>query len=61
MARGLKNFLITALGSARDLAPIVLVIAFFQVFVVHAPLEGWFGLLTGGLTVLIGLLSLIHI
>ena len=43
------------LGSVRDLAPIVLVIAFFQLAVVQAPLPNIFGLLFGTLLVVMGL------
>jgi len=55
----LKNSLIAlsrdALFSLRDLAPIVLVIAVFQIFVVKQPVSGFWSLLTGGLLVVAGL------
>jgi len=55
----LKNSLIAlsrdALFSLRDLAPIVLVIAVFQVFVVKQPVSGFWSLLIGGLLVVAGL------
>ena len=42
-------------GSVRDLAPIVLVIAFFQYFILQAPLSNAMGLVGGALFVLLGL------
>jgi hypothetical protein len=44
-----------ALFSLRDLAPIVLVIAVFQVFVIKQPVSGFASLLFGGLLVVFGL------
>ena len=44
-----------ALFSLRDLAPIVLVIAVFQVFVIRQPVDGMLALLFGGLLVVAGL------
>ena len=44
-----------ALSSLRDLAPIVLVIAVFQAFVIRQPVEGFLTLLFGGLLVVAGL------
>lgn len=55
MQAGRKNFLKYALGSARNLVPIVIVIAFFQIVVVQTPLEGVFELFAGALLVLAGL------
>ena len=55
----MKNSLIAlsrdALFSLRDLAPIVIVIAVFQIFVVKQPVSGFWSLLTGGLLVVAGL------
>lgn len=55
----MKNSLIVlskdALFSLRDLAPIVLVIAVFQVFVIGQPVDGITSLLFGGLLVVAGL------
>jgi len=55
----LKNSLIAlskdALFSLRDLAPIVLVIAAFQVFVIKQPVSGFLSLAIGGLLVVAGL------
>ena len=55
----MKNSLIAlskdALFSLRDLAPIALVIAVFQLFVVREPVDGMVTLLFGGLLVVVGL------
>jgi hypothetical protein len=55
----LKNSLIAlskdALFSLRDLAPIVVVIAAFQVFVIKQPVSGILSLVVGGLLVVAGL------
>jgi hypothetical protein len=55
----LKNSLIAlskdALFSLRDLAPIALVIAVFQLFVIREPVDGMVTLLFGGLLVVVGL------
>ena len=44
-----------ALFSLRDLAPIVVVIAVFQIFVIKQPVDGVLSLVFGGLLVVIGL------
>ena len=44
-----------ALFSMRDLAPIVVVIAVFQIFVIKQPVEGFLSLVFGGLLVVAGL------
>ena len=44
-----------ALFSLRDLAPIVVVIAVFQIFVVKQPVDGFRSLVFGGLLVVVGL------
>jgi len=44
-----------ALSSLRDLAPIVLVIAVFQVLVIQEPVSGFLSILFGGLLVVAGL------
>ena len=55
----MKNSLIAlskdALFSLRDLAPIVLVIAVFQLFVIRQPVTGFVSLVFGGLLVVAGL------
>ncbi len=47
-------------GSGRDLAPIVLVIAFFQYFILQAPLSNAMGLVGGALFVLLGLTLFVY-
>ena len=44
-----------ALSSARDLAPILIVIAVFQIFVIREPVHGILSLIFGGLLVVAGL------
>lgn len=44
-----------ALGSLRDLMPIVVVIGLFQVFVIRQPVDGLLSLVSGGLLVVAGL------
>ncbi len=48
-------FLRSVAQTARDLAPIILVLAFFQFFVVHEPVPDIVGKVTGALFVLLGL------
>ncbi len=48
------------LNSMRDLAPIILVIAFFQIFVLQQPPDNVLGLLTGTLFVVLGLTFFIY-
>lgn len=48
------------LGSLRDLAPIVLVIAFFQIVVLQQSVPDFFGLVTGLLCVVAGLTFFIY-
>jgi hypothetical protein len=48
------------LDSLRDLAPIILVIAFFQIFVLHQPPDNVAGLLVGTLFVVLGLTFFIY-
>ncbi|MGH8224304.1 MAG: DUF1538 family protein, partial [Woeseiaceae bacterium] len=60
MKAGLKALLKHALGSARDLAPIVVVIGSFQLLLLQTPLEGVLELVAGGLMVLLGLTLFIH-
>lgn len=48
------------LDSLRDLAPIILVIAFFQIFVLQQPLDNVLSLLTGTLLVVLGLTFFIY-
>jgi len=51
----MKSFIAPFIGSARDLLPIVLVIAFFQAVVLQQTLPDVFGLLLGLLMVVVGL------
>ena len=46
--------------SVRDLAPIVIVIGFFQVFILKQPIEGGWEIASGALLVLIGLTMFIY-
>lgn len=55
MPRSLTQFVLLLASSARDLAPIVLVIAFFQIVVLRQPLPGLDGVLLGLVLVLLGL------
>lgn len=55
MNKELKTFLNVLRGSIRDLLPIVFVIAFFQLIVLHQPLPDLFGLLSGTVLVVLGL------
>lgn len=47
-------------GSVRDLAPIVLVITFFQYFILQAPLDNAFELVSGAMFVLFGLTLFVY-
>ena len=47
-------------GSVRDLAPIVLVITFFQYFILQAPLANAVGLVSGAMLVLLGLTLFVY-
>lgn len=55
MHKALLDFSRSLLGSLRDLLPIVLVIAFFQYFVLEQPLPELFSILGGLLMVVMGL------
>jgi len=58
--KSLLAFIGAMLGSLRDLAPIILVIAFFQLFVLHQPIEHVGNLITGVVFVLLGLTFFIY-
>jgi len=60
MMRALKALSISLLGSLRDLAPIILVIGFFQLVVLQQPVPDLLGLLTGIVFVLFGLTFFIY-
>jgi hypothetical protein len=55
MNRELRNFLIALKRSARDLAPIVLVIVFFQMVILQKPFPDAAGLISGMIFVVLGL------
>lgn len=60
MRQALTALLHDALGSVRDLLPIVLVISVFQVLVLGNPVSGLAPLAAGGLLVLLGLTLFIY-
>ena len=60
MTDTLKQLLIAMLGSLRDLMPIILVIIFFQFFVLQQPLPNVAQILMGVLFVVLGLTFFIH-
>ena len=51
----MKAFLKFAVGSLRDLLPIILVIAFFQLIILQQPLPNLLGLLGGTVLIILGL------
>jgi len=55
MPKILRLFSSSMLDSLRDLAPVFLVIAFFQLFILQQPVDGLFHLLSGALLVVLGL------
>lgn len=56
----LSIFWTHAKGSMRDLAPIVLVIAFFQFLVLQQPIDGALGLALGAVIVVLGLTFFVY-
>jgi len=58
--RFLRQFGHSLLDSVRDLAPIVAVIAFFQLVVLQQPIPDLFGLLTGTFMVVLGLTFFVY-
>lgn len=60
MTNTLKKLLLAMLGSMRDLLPIILVIVFFQFFVLQQPLPNIAQILLGVLFVVLGLTFFIH-
>jgi hypothetical protein len=60
VSQTLKKLFIAMLGSVRDLLPIVLVIVFFQFFVLQQPLPNVGQILLGVLFVVLGLTFFIH-
>ena len=55
MKESLKALANDTVDSLRDLAPIVIVIAVFQIFVIRQPVDGLLSLLTGAVLVVAGL------
>ncbi|MFW2439291.1 MAG: DUF1538 domain-containing protein [Arenicellales bacterium] len=55
MNKILRLFSSSMLDSLRDLAPVFLVIAFFQLLILQQPVEGLFNLLAGAFLVVLGL------
>ena len=55
MKKILADFSQSILGSIRDLAPIVLVIAFFQIFILRQHIPDMAGIIMGALMVVLGL------
>jgi hypothetical protein len=55
MKKSVLSFLRFTLGSLRDLAPIILVIGFFQIIILDQPLPNVGGLVTGLILVMLGL------
>lgn len=60
MVKALRAFSRTLLGSLRDMVPIILVIAFFQLFVLQQPIPDLFNLLSGTLLVVLGLTFFVY-
>lgn len=60
MKKSFLYFLHTIASSARDLTPIVLVIAFFQIFVLKQPIPNLDEMVLGGLLVVLGLTFFIY-
>ncbi len=60
MNKNIEHLARSMLESIRDLAPIVLVIAFFELVVLRQPIPNLLGLLTGTLLVVIGLTLFVH-
>lgn len=56
----IRHFGLSLFDSIRDLAPIVLVIAFFQLLVLQQPIPNLLGLLTGTFLVVLGLTLFVH-
>ena len=55
MKKVLRTFTAATLDSLRDLAPVFLVIAFFQLLILQQPLDGLFNLTIGLVLVVLGL------
>ncbi|CAA6828616.1 MAG: Permease of the major facilitator superfamily [uncultured Thiotrichaceae bacterium] len=55
MADAIKALFVSLMGSMRDLTPIIVVIAFFQIIVLQQPIPDLIGLILGVILVLFGL------
>jgi hypothetical protein len=60
LSKALRSLLSSLFGSVRDLAPIIVVIAFFQLAVLQQPLPQLFELLGGALLVVFGLTLFVY-
>jgi len=60
MLSAVKALFLSLLGSLRDLTPIILVIAFFQIIVLQQPVPDLWGLISGVILVLFGLTFFIY-
>lgn len=60
MNKAFLQFFKTTLSSARDLAPIAIVIAFFQIFVVSQPIPNMEELFVGSVLVVVGLTFFVY-
>jgi len=60
MLSALKALFLSLVGSLRDLTPIILVIAFFQLIVLQQPIPDLWGLISGIILVLFGLTFFIY-
>ncbi len=60
MLLGLKALFQSMLGSVRDLIPIIVVIGFFQIFVIKQPVPDLAGMITGVFLVILGLTFFIY-
>ena len=60
MTRFLRTLWKHVAGSVRDLAPIVIVIGFFQYFILQQPLDNAWALVGGAVLVLLGLTLFVY-
>lgn len=60
MVQAIRQFSRTLLGSLRDMTPIILVIAFFQLLVLQQPIPQLFDLISGTLLVILGLTFFVY-
>ncbi len=60
MKKNIIHFLKTTASSARDLAPIALVITFFQLFILQQPIPNMGEMITGSILVVVGLTFFVY-